>query len=52
MTIYQKLYSEFKARFQEISADLRQAIRLGCDTASICFPCGGVPLFGGGYSPD
>ena len=49
---YQKLYFEFKARFQEVSAELRQAIRLGCDTASICFPTGGVPLFGGRYSPD
>ena len=49
---YQKLYFEFKARFQEVSADLRQAIRLGNDTASICFPIGGVPLFGGRYSPD
>ena len=49
---YQKLYFEFKARFQEVSADLRQAIHLGCDTASICFPTGGVPLFGGRYSPD
>ena len=49
---YQKLYFEFKAKFQEISADLRQAIRLGYDTASICFPTGGVPLFGGCYSPD
>ena len=49
---YQKLYYEFKARFQEVSADLRQAIRLGCDTASISFPCGGVPLFGGCYSPN
>ena len=49
---YQKLYFAFKAKFQEISADLRQAIRQGCDTASICFPIGGVPLFGGCYSPD
>ena len=49
---YQKLYFAFKAKFQEISADLRQAIRQGCDTASICFPIGGVPLFGGRYSPD
>ena len=49
---YQKLYFEFKARFQEVSNDLRQAIRLGCETASICFPSGGVPLFGGCYSPD
>ena len=49
---YQKLYFEFKANFQEVSADLRQAIRMGCDTASICFPIGGVPLFGGRYSPD
>ena len=49
---YQKLYFEFKARFQEVSTELRQAIRLGCDTASICFPIGGVPLFGGCYSPD
>ena len=48
---YQKLYFEFKAKFQEISADLRQAIRQGCDTASISFPLGGVPLFGGRYSP-
>ncbi len=49
---YQALYFQFKAKFQEVSADLRQAIRLGCDTASICFPVGGVPLFGGRYSPD
>ena len=49
---YQKLYFEFKAKFQEVSADLRQAIGLGCDTVSICFPNGGVPLFGGCYSPD
>ncbi len=49
---YQKTYFEFKAKFQEVSADLRQAIRQGCDTASICFPTGGVPLFGCRYSPD
>ena len=49
---YQKLYFEFKAKFQEVSADLRQAIRLGNDTVSICFPTGGVPLFGGRHSPD
>ena len=49
---YQKLYFEFKAKLQEVSAELRKAIRLGCDTASICFPAGGVPLFGGRYSPD
>ena len=49
---YQKLYFEFKAKFQEVSADLRQAIRLGNGVASICFPTGGVPLFGGRYSPD
>ncbi len=49
---YQQLYFEFKAKFQEVSADLRQAIRLGYDTAQVCFPAGGVPLFGGRYSPD
>lgn len=49
---YQKVYFEFKAKFQAVSADLRQAIRLGNDTASICFPTGGVPLFGVRYSPD
>ena len=49
---YQKLYYEFKAKFQVVSADLRQAIRLGYDTASFCFPSGGVPLFGGCYHPD
>ena len=49
---YQKLYFEFKAQFQAVSTDLRQAIRLGYDTASICFPEGGVPMFGGRYSPD
>ena len=52
LKFYQKLYFAFKARFQEVSADLRQAIRLGSDTASICFPPGGVPLFGGRYAPD
>ena len=49
---YQRLYFEFKAKFQEVSANLRQAIRLGFDTAQVCFPTGGVPLFGGRYSPD
>ena len=49
---YQKLYFDFKAKFKKVSADLRQAIKLGYDTASICFPAGGVPLFGGRYSPD
>lgn len=49
---YQKLYFEFKAKFQEVSAELRQAIHLGRETAFICFPEGGVPMFGGRYSPD
>ena len=49
---YQKLYFEFKAKFQEVSADLRLAIRLGNDTASVCFPIGGVPLFGARFSPS
>ena len=43
---YQKMYYEFKKRFQSVSGDLRRAIRLGLDTANICFPKGGVPLFG------
>lgn len=49
---YQKLYFEFKVRFQEVSAHLRQAIHMGLETAYICFPEGGVPMFGGRYSPD
>ena len=49
---YQKIYFEFKSKFQKVSSELREAIRLGCDTASICFPAGGVPFFGGRYSPD
>ena len=49
---YQKLYFEFKAKFQEVSADLRQAIQLGVETVDIRFPEGGVPLFGCRYSPD
>ena len=49
---YQALYFAFKAKFQKVSADLRQAIRLGQSTANILFPTGGVPLFGGRYSPD
>ena len=49
---YQKLYFEFKAKFQEVSTDLRQAIQLGVETVDIRFPEGGVPLFGGRYSPD
>ena len=49
---YQKIYFEFKARFQEASADLRQAIQLGFETVDIRFPEGGVPLFGGRYSLD
>ena len=48
---YRKLYFEFKAQFQEVSAALRQAIALGLETASICFPEGGVPLFSARYSP-
>ena len=49
---YQKLYFEFKARFQEASADLRQAIHLGIETVDIRFPEGGVPFFRGRYAPD
>jgi REP element-mobilizing transposase RayT len=46
---YQKLYFEFKARFQEVSSDLRQAIQMGLETAYIRFPEGGVPMFGSRY---
>ncbi len=49
---YQKLYFEFKARFQEVSADLSQAIHLSLQTASVCFPEGGFPMFGGRYLSD
>lgn len=49
---YQMLYLEFKTKFQKVSTDLRQAIRLGLETAPSCFPLGGVPLFGGRYSFD
>ena len=49
---YQKLYFEFKAKFQDVSAELRQAIQLGIETINIRFPEGGIPLFGGRYLPS
>jgi hypothetical protein len=49
---YQKLYFTFKANFQDVSAQLRSAIRSGGEAhITIRFPAGGVPLFGGKYSP-
>ena len=49
---YQTLYFTFKALFQEASAQLRRAIYLGEEQLCVCFPKGGVPLFGGCYHPD
>jgi REP element-mobilizing transposase RayT len=49
---YQTLYFTFKAQFQEASAKLRQAIYRGEDQLCICFPVGGVPLFGGRHHLD
>ena len=44
---YQKLYFEFKAEFQEVYSDLRQKIRINCDTVSMYFSKGGLPFLGG-----
>ena len=48
---YQTLYFTFKAQFQEAFALLREAVSRGDEQACICFPSGGVPLFGGHYQP-
>ena len=47
MKVFKELYFQFKARFQEASAALREAIALGFESAPVCFPKEGVPLFGG-----
>ena len=44
---FKALYFEFKARFQEASAALREAIARGVESVPVCFPKEGVPLFGG-----
>ena len=52
LKVYQTLYFTFRAQFQEASAKLRQAIYRGEEQLCICFPAGGVPLFGGRHNPD
>ena len=47
MKAFKALYFKFKARFQEASAALREAIAQGIENAPVCFPKEGVPLFGG-----
>jgi REP element-mobilizing transposase RayT len=40
-------YYAFKREFQEVSGELRRAVHLGLPMPQLCFPVGGVPLFGG-----
>jgi putative transposase len=40
-------YARFKAAFQEISGEMRAAVRFGLPLPPRVFPPGGVPLFGG-----
>ena len=47
MKAFKALYFKFKERFQEASAALREAIAQGIESAPVCFPKEGVPLFGG-----
>ena len=49
---YQTLYFTFKAQFQEAFALLREALLRGDEQVFICFPIGGVPLFGRDYQPS
>lgn len=48
---FREQYNGFKCAFQEVSYALRSAVRLGLPMPALCFPAGGVPLFGGGGEP-
>lgn len=48
---YREAYFNFRLLFQEASAKLRAAIYSGVENVCVCFPEGGVPLFGGHIHP-
>ena len=43
---FRKRYYRFKYEFQEVSREVRRSIELGLPLPAVCFPEGGVPLFG------
>ena len=43
---FRERYYRFKYEFQEVSREVRRSIELGLPLPSVCFPEGGVPLFG------
>jgi hypothetical protein len=45
---FKERYARFKQAFQEVSREVRSAIKLGLPLPALCFPEGGVPLFGAG----
>ena len=48
---YMSAYFYFRGLFLEASARLRQAVHSGAESVCVCFPEGGVPLFGGRLPP-
>lgn len=44
---YREMYFNFCVLFKEASANLRAAVHSGVESVCVCFPEGGVPLFGG-----
>ena len=43
---FRERYYRFKYEFQEVSREVRRSIELGLPLPAVCFPEGGVPLFG------
>ena len=48
---YREAYFNFCVLFKEASAKLRAAVHSGAESVCVCFPEGGVPLFGGHVHP-
>ena len=48
---YLQEYFEFRELFLKASAELRAAVHSSAESVCVCFPYGGVPLFGGEVLP-
>ena len=49
---FKERYRIFKRQFQEVSREVRRSITLGLPLPPLCFPEGGVPLFGACEEPS
>ena len=52
LKVFRERYYRFKAEFQEVSRVVRRSIDLGLPLPALCFPEGGVPLFGRYVAPS